>query len=151
MSNFSISQYRGNQISSATPEKTVLMLYEGAIRFIGSAIKEIEENNNIPEKSRFLEKAVKIIDHLQSCLDQERGGIIAENLDKLYDYMSIRLTEANLRNDVPKMEEIINLLLTVRDGWKGICGQSNGNCESPESSAAIAALSQTERKIGVKV
>lgn len=151
MSNSNLLRYRENQLTSASPEKTVLMLYEGAIRFIRSAIKELEENNNIPEKSRFLEKTVKIIDHLQSCLDQERGGTIAENLDKLYDYMSIRLTEANLRNDVPKMEEILNLLLTVRDGWKGICGQSNGNGERPESSAAIAALSQPERKIGVKV
>ena len=77
MSNTSLSRYRESQITATPPEKTVLMLYDGAIRFLESAMKELEENNNMPEKSRLVEKTVKIIDHLQSCLDQEKGGVIA--------------------------------------------------------------------------
>ncbi|HDH06692.1 MAG TPA: flagellar export chaperone FliS [Nitrospirae bacterium] len=158
MLNTSISRYRESQITSTSPEKTIFMLYDGAIRFLGLAMKELEEKNNMPEKARLIEKTVKIIDHLQSCLDQEKGGVIAENLDKLYDYMSIKLTEANLRNDIPKMREVLNLLLTIRDGWKNICDKSAGNDNSnknfihpPDDSGFDAAASEPERKVGVKV
>ena len=158
MINSSISRYRESQITSTSPEKTILMLYDGAIRFLGSAMKELEENNNIPEKARLIEKTVKIIDHLQSCLDQEKGGVIAGNLNKLYDYMSIKLTEANLRNDIPGMREVLNLLLTIRGGWKDICGKSTGNYDSnknyihpPADSGSDAAESRLERKVEVKV
>lgn len=158
MSNNSLSRYRESQITSTSPEKTILMLYDGAIRFLGSAMKELEENNNMPEKSRLVEKTVKIIDHLQSCLDQEKGGEIARNLDGLYDYMSIKLTEANLGNDIPKMEQVMNLLLTIRDGWKDICDKSNGNDNSnknyiyPSADFGFNAVeSRPERKVGVKV
>lgn len=163
MSRSSISQYMGNQISSASPEKTVLMLYDGAIRFLRSAIKEIEENNNIPEKAILIEKTVKIIDYLQSCLDKEKGGEIAENLNKMYDYMSIKLTEANLRNDTAKMREVVDLINTIRDGWNSICDKNSTNNNStadqtasyvqpPADSRFETTLeSQPERKIGIKV
>jgi flagellar secretion chaperone FliS len=112
-------QYREMRLVSSTPEETVLMLYDGVIRFLKEAAKEITEKN-ITAKIRLLEKAEKIIDYLHSCLDMEKGGEIAENLDRLYDYMLVRLTEANLYNDVTRIEEIANLLGTVREGWAGI-------------------------------
>ena len=116
-------QYREMHLVSSTPEETVLMLYDGAIRFLKDAAKEIAEKN-ITAKIRLLEKVEKIIDYLQSCLDMEKGGEIAENLHRLYDYMLVRLTEANLYNDLAKIEEIANLLGTVREGWAGMCEAS---------------------------
>jgi flagellar protein FliS len=113
-------QYREIHLVSSTPEETVLMLYDGAIRFLKEAAKEIAEKN-ITAKLRLLEKVEKILDYLQACLDMEKGGEIAENLHRLYDYVLVRLTEANLYNDVAKIEEIANLLGTVREGWAGIC------------------------------
>jgi len=161
MPNSSFSQYRQNQMSSNAPEKTVLMLYDGAIRFLRSAIREIKENNDIVAKANLMEKTVKIIEYLQSCLDNEKGGEIAENLTRLYDYMSIRLTKANLKNDTAIMEEVLNLLLTIRDGWNNICNGNNGNAEVKRSDAYAntgakngiekAAESLSERKVGIKV
>ncbi len=161
MSDSSISCYRESQVTSATPEETVLMLYDGAIRFLSTAIKEVEENNNIVEKSILLEKTVKIIDYLQSCLDSEKGEVIAKNLDSLYDYMVIELTKANLRNDTKKMEEVLGLLLTIRDGWNGICNKNNGNGEREQPAINTGAYgnagvdtmeeSQPESKIAIKV
>jgi flagellar protein FliS len=133
MPNSTISQYRGNQIAAATPEKTVLMLYDGAIRFLRSAIKEIEENNNIPEKAMLLEKTVKIVDYLHSCLDKEKGGEISKNLDTLYQHMSIKLTKANLKNDTKLMEDVLGLLLTVREGWNEICDKKSKEGQSAAS------------------
>ena len=142
----SISHYKESQVASATPEETVLMLYEGAINFLRSAIRELNENNNIPEKALLIEKTVKIIEYLQSCLDKEKGGEISTTLERLYEYIAVRLTEANLKNDVTKIEEVIGLLSTIRDGWKDICNKSS----SARSSAISQAGSADTVKVGIK-
>ena len=113
-------QYSEVHLASSSPEETVLMLYDGAIRFLKEAMGEIV-GENIVAKVNLLGKVEKIIEYLQSCLDREKGGEIAENLHRLYDYMLIRLTEANLYNDIAKLEEIGKLLGTVREGWASIC------------------------------
>ena len=112
--------YRDNQITSSAPEEIVLMLYDGAIRFLSAAITELAKKN-IPEKALLIEKAVNIIDYLHSCLDKEKGMDIARNMDRLYEYILIRLTEANLKNDGEKIGEVVRLLSTIRDAWADIC------------------------------
>lgn len=159
MLNSNMSRYRENKITSSTSEETVLMLYDGAIRFLRSAINELTENNNISEKAILIEKIVKILDYLQSCLDADKGGNIAENLNKLYDYMQIKLTEANFDNDVSKMEEVLNLLLTVREGWNDICNNKRNTArnqkEVPVNTGGNdnqdpVSPSSLERKVGLK-
>jgi len=153
-----MSRYRENQITSSTSEETVLMLYDGAIRFLRSAMHEIRENGNIPAKAVLIEKIVKILDYLQSCLDTEKGGTIAENLNRLYDYMQIKLTQANLRNDISTMEEVLGLLLTVREGWNDLCNKKrNSGGVRSDNSTASGSASQSgvsnpglERKVGLK-
>ena len=117
------------------------MLYDGALRFLKEAVKEIAEEN-IAAKVRLLEKVGKIVEYLQSCLDRENGGEIAENLQSLYSYILVRLTEANFYNDVAKLEEIAKLLGTVREGWASICDQPKKGQKTkdsqPEKGAAAA-------------
>ncbi len=124
MINTYAAQYRENEIRSSSPKETVLMLYDGATNFLKTAITMMNGNGEISEKARSIEKAVNIIDYLQSCLDKEKGGEIAANLDGLYEYMMIRLTEANLKNDKGKTEEVVRLLQTIREGWAGTCQES---------------------------
>jgi len=111
------------------------MLYEGAIRFLKEAIKEIAKEN-ITAKVRLLEKVEKIIEYLLSCLDMEKGREIASNLQGLYSYMLVRLTEANLYNDVEKLEEIVKLLDTVREGWASICRKDGDPKDSQQEEGA---------------
>jgi flagellar protein FliS len=125
-------QYREVHLASSSPEETVLMLYDGAIRFLKEASREIAKKN-IPAKIELLDKVEKIVEYLQSCLDREQGGEIAENLQRLYDYMLVRLTEANLYNDVAKLEEIETLLSTVREGWASVCDAPRKNQETKEA------------------
>ncbi len=145
----SISHYKESQVTSASPEETVLMLYDGAIRFLRSAVEEIEKNN-IVEKAKLIEKTVKILDYLQSCLDKEKGGDISTNLERLYEYSAVRLTEANLKNDVTKLEEVIALLSTIRDGWKDICNKSNAASASVNNEQNKYAESSIQMKVGIK-
>ncbi|MCL5062006.1 MAG: flagellar export chaperone FliS [Nitrospirae bacterium] len=119
-------QYKDNQIASSTPLETVLMLYDGAVKFLREAIGALEKGD-IPEKARLIIKAMNIIEYLQTCLDKEKGGEIAINLDRIYDYMMLQLTHANLKNDTKKIEEVLNLLLPLRDAWSQIiANEKNG-------------------------
>ena len=156
MTNPYISQYRETQITSASPEETVLMLYDGAIRFLSSAIRELKENNNASEKSLLIEKTVKIIDYLHSCLDEEKGDVIAKNLKDLYDYMVIGLTRANLDNNTDKMEEILGLLSTIREGWNVMFEEIKGKKNTPAAykgtpDNVTAEGTRQEGKIVIKV
>ncbi len=131
--------YSEVHLASSSPGETVLMLYDGAIRFLKEAVRRIAEEN-IVAKVQLLDKVEKIIEYLQSCLDKENGGEIAENLHRLYDYMLLRLTEANFHNDVRKLEEIGSLLGTLREGWVSVCEASRKNQETntlePEKNSA---------------
>lgn len=120
--NPSVAQkYRNTQVTSSSPQEMVLLLYDGAINFLKSAVRELNVNKDVSKKAKLIEKAVNIIDYLQLSLDMEKGEEIAKNLDRLYEYMVIRLTEANLKNDGDKIDEIVKLLLNLREGWAGIC------------------------------
>jgi len=121
-----VNTYRQNQVLLSTPAETVLMLYEGAIRFLGLAKNELIEKRNMGEKAKLIEKAVNIIDYLQSCLDNDNGGEIADNLDRVYEYMLVKLTEANLEDDENKIEEVVKLLLPLTEAWAEICRKPNG-------------------------
>ncbi len=78
---------------------------------------------NIQEKGNAISKAIRIIDDgLKASLDKQVGGEIATNLDALYDYMSRRLLEANIKNDPAILEEVRGLLADLRDTWNQIGG-----------------------------
>ncbi len=138
--------YSETHLTSSSPQETVLMLYDGVIRFLKDAAREIT-GENITAKIHLLEKVEKIVEYLQSCLDKENGGEIADNLDNLYDYILIRLTEANLNNDLAKLEEIVNLVYAVREGWASVCeaakkGQvPDAETGSPQASTKKIAVS----------
>lgn len=114
------NKYLETQGATASKEEICLMLYDGAVRFLRTALNELVRKNNIPEKARAVKKAVDIIDHLKACLDMEQGGDIAFRLDSLYEYMLLQLTEANMKNDSQKIEAVVSLLLTLREGWSRI-------------------------------
>lgn len=130
MINNNTAQYMESEITASSANETVLKLYDGAINFLKTALIKIDEEDGMPEKAKLVEKTVNIVDYLQSCLDKEKGDIIAKNLDALYDYMMVSLTEANIKNDKPKIEEIVGLLQQLREGWSGIMKKPTTNNES---------------------
>jgi flagellar protein FliS len=95
----------------------VLRMMQGALDRIATASGHMQRNEQGP-KGEALSRALRLIDGLRSCLDHERGGEIATNLAALYDYMTRRLTEANLRNDPRLLSEVADLLDGIRSGWE---------------------------------
>lgn len=106
-------------IMDASPHRLVQMLMEGALEKIALA-KGNMANKEIANKGENISKAIAIIGGLQSSLNKEAGGEIAENLGNLYDYMSHRLVIANLRNDESILDEIAGLMVEIKMGWDGI-------------------------------
>jgi len=106
-------------IMDASPHRLVQMLMEGALEKIALA-KGNMANREIASKGENISKAIAIIGGLQSSLNKEAGGEIAENLGNLYDYMSHRLVIANLRNDESILDEVASLMVEIKTGWDGI-------------------------------
>lgn len=126
-------------VTSASPHKLIVMLYDGALAAIMTAITQMKAGN-IEEKGKAISKAIQIVDNgLRASLDKGAGGEIAQNLDALYDYMSRRLLEANIKNQPEILEEVRGLLADLRDTWNQIGGSpaATNNNTQPAAFASM--------------
>ncbi|WP_417511945.1 flagellar export chaperone FliS [Methylophaga sp.] len=108
-----------SEVNYASPYRIIQMLMEGALARVATA-KGCIARNEIAEKGHQISWCIRIIDGLKTSLDAEKGGEIAENLDSLYDYITRRLLEANVSNDVAVLDEVTKLLEEIKAGWDGI-------------------------------
>ena len=106
-------------ITDADPHKLIQLLYNGAIERINMA-KARMQAKDYAGKAQLLNKAIEIIGGLRSFLDFEKGGDLAARLEGLYDYMERALLEGSAKNDVAKLDEVLELLRSVKEGWDGI-------------------------------
>lgn len=107
-------------VSTADPHKLISLLYQGALLAIANA-KNGMQRNDIPAKGKAISHAISIIDNgLNASLDKTIGGDLAQNLSSLYEYMSMRLLDANLKNDPLVLDEVARLLNELKEGWDGI-------------------------------
>ncbi len=109
--------YKKNQIETATPEEILIMLYEGAIRFLLVA-KKADEEKNLEKYSKNIIKAQHIIQEFMNSLDLEIGGEMAVNLYRLYDYLHYRLVQGNIKRDVAMLDEVIDHLRKLKGTWE---------------------------------
>ena len=112
-----LGRYQDMKVQTASPAQIMIMLYDGAIRFSLQAKKKIEERD-YEGKGVFISKTQAIIDELMNSLDFTIAPELCTNLQKLYIYINERLTHANIQLDPEAMAEVIQLLNTLRDGWK---------------------------------
>jgi flagellar protein FliS len=119
--NQQVSAYKDNAISTQSKGRIVVMLYDGAIKFLDQAVKALEENN-IAEKGKYVAKAMDIINELDAVLDIEAGGEVAANLRNLYGFMRRHLQVGHLSNDVQTIREVRSLLNDLNEGWKAVAG-----------------------------
>jgi len=116
-----ISAYQDNAVTTQSKGRLIVLLYDGAIKFMKLAIKELEANNH-EAKGRYINKAQDVINELNAVLDMNAGGEIATNLRKLYCFMSSRLSEANIKRDPQMIREVIALMEELNQSWKAIAG-----------------------------
>ncbi|MHA6476979.1 flagellar export chaperone FliS [Stutzerimonas sp. KH-1] len=107
------------QVTEADPHRLIQMLMQGGLDRIAQA-KGAMEREAFAEKGVLIGKAINIIGGLRDALDQDVGGELAANLDRLYEYMTMRLFEASRHNDVDKLNEVGRLLGEIKLAWDQI-------------------------------
>ena len=111
------AQYNRSKILTASPAELTLMLYEGSIKFCNIAIMAIE-HNEIEKAHTNIIRVQKIIDELRATLDMKYP--VAQDFDRIYNYLLKRLLQANMKKDKEILEEIVSHLRSVRDTWKEV-------------------------------
>jgi flagellar protein FliS len=111
-----VNQYHNNQILNASPERILIMLYDGAIRFCRQAIQALDSGNKLVMSEK-ISRTMAIICEFANSLDHEIGGEIATDLDALYSFMTRELIRANLKNERQPLETVEKLLVDLRDTW----------------------------------
>jgi flagellar protein FliS len=110
-----IAAYHDNAISTQRKGRLIVMLYDGAIKFMKLAIVEMEKKN-YEAKGRYINRALDIINELNVVLDMDAGGEIASNLRKLYIFMNNHLSQANIKCDPQKVRDVIKLMEELNRG-----------------------------------
>ena len=129
-SNRGAAQYRSVRshglVAGSSPTRLVQIMFEHILNNLATAqgcMARIEDNlplSEVTQKLAAMRKAVQLIGQLNVTLDMQRGGKIAENLRALYEYMLVRLTQANAYNDTRIVTEVANLVRDIKTGWDGI-------------------------------
>jgi len=114
--------YKADAITTQQRGKLIVMLYDGAIKFLRVALEKLEEED-FASKGVYVGKAQDIISELNNSLDVESGGDLAEQLRALYNFMYRHLSEANIERDPEKIEECISILDDLRGAWEEVAKQ----------------------------
>lgn len=106
-------------IMDADPHRLIQLLFDGAMQNM-SAARGFIERKDVENKNARLNKAIEIVGGLRNFLDKEKGGEVAANLEKLYEYIEFKLFQANIKNSAEFVDECIGLLKQVKTAWDEI-------------------------------
>lgn len=107
-------------VEGASPHQVICLLFEALLQSLHAA-RGCLVRGDIEGKGQSIGKAVRILEEgLKAALDIESGGDLALNLRGVYNYSILRLTTANLKNDITLIEEVTKLIVPVFDAWKSI-------------------------------
>lgn len=116
----------GQATETIPPAQQIIMLYDGIIRNLKMARAAINERR-INDRCMAVEKATLIIEALQSCLDHEKGGEIAPQLDQLYTHFIFRLQAINIDDDTAICDELLDRIGELRAAWGEIAEAEPNN------------------------
>lgn len=111
-------KYKTSAVQSASKEKILLMLYEGAIKFTKLAIKAAEEKK-IADRGYNIGRAYDIVMELNNTLDHKVGGEIAMRLEQLYMFIMDQYTKANISGKPEPLRDALKIIENLHEGWKG--------------------------------
>jgi flagellar protein FliS len=111
--------YQRTAVTTQNKGRLIVMLYDGAIKFLRQAIRNLE-SNDFAAKGRNISKAQDIITELNTILDMDSGGEVAQNLRGLYNFMNRHLTQAGIKCDAQMIREVISLLEELNQSWRAI-------------------------------
>ena len=112
-------QYTNVHISTIDRGRLLLMMYDGLLKFLRHCADGLDQKD-VPKFARFLSKSQAIVSELSNTLDHEAGGIIAHDLERLYDFMMYYLTEANLEKSAKKVRMVSEIVQKIASAYRDI-------------------------------
>lgn len=136
-------EYQSNQVSTADPKQLIIMLYDGAIRFLEESLKYIDDFKTYDKANTNILRAQDIIAELMVSLDMDKGGEIADNLFNLYAYMKKELLNANIEKKNQPIKTVIKLMRELKGAWEEMDpSKASNNKAAPKPNAATQAASE---------
>ena len=138
-----LKQYQRTEVETATPEKILILMYDGAVQFLNKALIALDEKN-IPETHNNIVGAERIILEFMNTIDFEQGGDFAVRLNALYQYLYNRLVEANMKKDKEIVQQVLNFLVDLRATWKQALNMTKAEAQKISSSGGDTYVSNEE-------
>ena len=120
------NEYRHNEVVTSSQGKLIIMMYEGALKFVTLAIEGID-SKDLSKKGTYINKTHDIINELSCALDMKKGGDVAQKLESLYQFILHQLTIANIKSDRKALESIVNVLTPLMEAWKELLAKNNND------------------------
>lgn len=128
--------YQTTSVQTADQATLIIMLYDGAIRFLKKGRGKIY-SGDIEGAHNYLVRSRQIVSELLSTLRPEKAGEVGANLKRIYVYVHNRLVEANLYKDAQIVDEVIQILSALREGWVGIKSKQAAATQEAEISKRV--------------
>lgn len=130
---YNARKYQETQVMTASPMQLVLMMYDECIQTLerAEAAFAIEGPDRIPNINNHILHAEDIITELAVSLDMEKGGEIAKNLHRLYDFMIFYLSQANVKHLLTPVQEVRKMMLELREAWGKVSDQEPQRTDMP--------------------
>lgn len=129
---FNVASYKKAAILTASPERLILMLYDGALDAMhcakaGFGIEEIKERNEMISNN--LIKAQNIFGELQRSLRLKKGDKFSDQMFNLYDYYVMKLNKANFKKEEEPIDVVIELFTEIRNAWREMLSRQKVKAE----------------------
>ena len=131
------AQYKETEISTANQGKLIVMLYDGAIKFLNVALENLPTKKYDVVNNHIL-KAQDIISELMLSLNMEAGGQIAQNLFSIYVYIKKLMIDANIQKKPEGLHEALKYLKDLRDAWNQIASKESKNDSAQSSKGSFS-------------
>lgn len=122
---YNARKYQETQIMTASPMQLILMMYDECIQSLEKALIAFEHEG--PERIQNINNnilhAEDVITELAVSLDMDKGGEIAQNLHRLYDFMIFHLSQANVKHEVKPVQEVKKMMTELREAWGKVAEQ----------------------------
>jgi flagellar protein FliS len=117
MFNTGVNRYKSVQVKTSTPGELLMMLYDGAFRFLGEAVTAFESGDRVRASER-IDRAYAILGEFQSSLRHEYYPDLCKNLEGVYGFCMGHLVQANIQQDVEMVRDVIRILDPLRDAFR---------------------------------
>ena len=127
-------QYQHTQVTTVDKGRLIVLLYEGAIKFLRQA-KDCVEAGDIAGKSNYINRTLDIIAELNQSLNMKEGGDLSANLRRLYLFWSEHLVQAKIKKDTRHIDDVIRMMGSLNEAWNYVASQPEAQEVVPKNQA----------------